>query len=193
MCYDGGIKKGILLWGAHRGKIALRTQKKKLRACLLQSAFAAGFILLCFGLTAWADSGLLVASAGASAFIAFAFPYAESSRPRYLIGGYLCGCLTGVLVSLLRMQNWLSPSANAVVFCALAVFLAALAMTWFDLEHPPSTALAISLVLSDRPVALALAALAAILALCACKKVFLRLVPPSEEQASFVRRGEGSK
>jgi CBS-domain-containing membrane protein len=44
---------------------------------------------------------VLVASLGASAFIAFTMPHIEASRPRYLLGGYALGTLVGCSFSLL--------------------------------------------------------------------------------------------
>ncbi len=97
---------------------------------------------------------VLIASLGATAFIAFTMPHIESSKPRYLIGGYLCGIFVGVFVSVL--VGWLQLNygfemerlfvvSGAAVATGLAMFL----MVVTDTEHPPATAVALGFVLNS--------------------------------------------
>ena len=46
---------------------------------------------------------VLIASLGASAFIAFAVPRSLHSDPRHLIGGYVVGLVSGVAMSSLDL------------------------------------------------------------------------------------------
>jgi len=96
---------------------------------------------------------VLVASLGASAFIVFASPWAEDSRPRYLIGGYLVGMLVGcslslmipVLVPLLPLDQ----HAIHIIVGALATGLAMFVMVVTDTEHPPAASLSLGFILNE--------------------------------------------
>lgn len=147
-----------------------------LRLSLLQSGAAAIFISVAFLLTILVDETLLIASLGAGAFIAFAFPKAESARPRYLVGGYVCAAVSGTAFSYLRQLIDQPHNLAVVLYCLGVVFTVILAMTVLDFEHPPSVALAITLTLSDSPLSMAAAALAGILVLCACRALLLRVI-----------------
>lgn len=150
--------------------------QKKFRNALLQSVLVAVFILIAFLIIDFFDNTLFVTSLGASAFIAFAFPKAESVRIRYLIGGYTCGSAVGIIGSLLKGFMEDNSQYTIIFLCVLAVFLCSFCMMFFDLEHPPSAALAISITLSDKPFLLAFAAMISILALSVCKLTLLRVI-----------------
>lgn len=153
----------------------MKQRRKNVQLSLLQSGAAALFILLAFGVTSLMDETLLVTSFGASAFIAFAFPKAESARPRYFIGGYACACVFGSLGAGARLFFAFEGSAQQILCCVLTIFCVILAMTLLDFEHPPSAALAITLVLSDRPLALSVVAMIGIVLLCACRVLIVRV------------------
>lgn len=158
---------------------------RELRRNAVGSLCAAAFVAIAFGVASLLDSQLLVASVGASAFIAFLFPHANSARPRFLVGGYLCGCLWGGVCALARLHLFLEAGPIAAVFlCALAVLLTAFSMSVLDLEHPPAAALAVSISLSARPLAMAAVALATILALCLCKHLVFRRAEESQPDQS---------
>ena len=95
----------------------------------------------------------LIASLGASSFIAFAMPHIHSSQPRYLLGSYAIGTIVGCSMSLLA--GWLSlydisqPHTLDIVCAALAVGFAIFIMVITDTEHPPAAALALGYVLND--------------------------------------------
>ena len=63
---------------------------------LYQSLFAAVVVFIIL-LILSIENAVVIASIGASAFIAFTMPRQNFSRPRYLIGGYIVGilCLIG--------------------------------------------------------------------------------------------------
>lgn len=95
---------------------------------------------------------VLIASLGASAFIAFAVPRSLHSDPRHLIGGYLVGMLAGTLMASLHSllasgAGW--DQALMILFGALAISLAMFGMVVSRCEHPPAASLALGLVLNE--------------------------------------------
>lgn len=96
---------------------------------------------------------VLIASLGATAFIALTMPHIDSSKPRYLIGGYAIGVLAGVVLSVL--VGWLQLGQDVgmerlivVSGAALATGLAMFMMVVTDTEHPPAAAVALGFVLN---------------------------------------------
>jgi CBS-domain-containing membrane protein len=95
---------------------------------------------------------VLIASLGASAFIAFAVPRSLHSGPRHLIGGYLAGIISGVIMSSLYSLAGVQgvwDHAIMIIFGALAISLAMFTMVVTRSEHPPAAALALGLVLNE--------------------------------------------
>lgn len=95
---------------------------------------------------------VLIASLGASAFIAFAVPRSLHSDPRHLVGGYIVGLIAGTAMSLLYSLFTLQGGwdhAVMIVFGALAISVAMFAMVVTRTEHPPAAALALGLVLNE--------------------------------------------
>ncbi len=97
---------------------------------------------------------VLIASLGASAFISFTMPHIESSKPRYLIGGYVIGTLVGVLVSVsvgwFQLEHGVGMERLVVVSgAAIATGLAMFLMVITDTEHPPAAAVALGFVLNS--------------------------------------------
>ena len=130
------------------------------------------FIILLFLHTL--SSATIVASLGASSFIAFTAPHAQSSRPRFLIGGYVVGVLSGLLCN--GIQSWFIPSdftflgyPSYTFFCAVAVGLAMFTMAITNFEHPPAAALALGLVVDKASLKSVMVALVGIIALSAFK------------------------
>lgn len=112
----------------------------------------------------------IVASLGASTFLAFTMPHSHATRPRYFIGGYIVGILCGIgmhYTNLLMSAKKLTILGHSphILTCALAVGLAMLIMTALNFEHPPAVALAMGLVLERRLLITAAAAFSAILIL----------------------------
>ena len=110
-----------------------------------------GVLLLLLVLDAVTQT-VLIASLGASAFIAFAVPRSLHSDPRHLVGGYVTGLVSGVAMSsfyaLFSLQGtW--DHAIMIVFGALAISVAMFAMVVTRTEHPPAAALALGLVLNE--------------------------------------------
>ena len=94
---------------------------------------------------------VLIASLGASTFIAFTMPHVRSSKPRYLIGGYIVGtcmgCAGSFAASVVSLP--IEGLAASVVFGAIAIGCAMLVMVITDTEHPPAAALALGYVLNE--------------------------------------------
>lgn len=146
---------------------------------LLQSLFVGLFVLVGFLGVHTFLSTLAIASLAASAFIAFGFPVAESARPRYLVGGYACAVVFGVLCSYARMllaPGFAATREGELLFVAVAVGLTALAMLALNLQHPPSCALAASLALDPDPLPIGLAMMACIALLCLVRWGLLKLL-----------------
>jgi CBS-domain-containing membrane protein len=98
------------------------------------------------------SNAVLVAALGASCFIAFAMPHRDISSPRYMIGGYAVGALTGAACayaasSFLINTLPIAPAFHYVFFGALAVGSAMFFMVLTDTEHPPAASLSLGLVL----------------------------------------------
>jgi len=95
---------------------------------------------------------VLIASLGASSFIAFAVPRSYASRPRALLGGYFVGTLVGCGLSL--AVTWavpwiaLEPGTLRIVGGAIATGLSFFIMVTTDTEHPPAAALSLGYVLN---------------------------------------------
>jgi CBS-domain-containing membrane protein len=98
---------------------------------------------------------VIIASFGASAFIAFTMPNQPISRPRCLVGGYAIGLLVGVIISKLTtfpdfpadiyiLQKEVEITGGAIAV-ALAMFLMAITNT----EHAPATGVALGLVINE--------------------------------------------
>ena len=103
------------------------------------------------------QQAVIAASLGASSFIAFTMPHTNASRPRYLVGGYVCGMASGVAMQALGQyvaragaggwDEW--PIHGAVLFGAAAVGLAIFLMVITNTEHPPAGGLALGVVLAE--------------------------------------------
>ncbi len=149
--------------------------KEEIRLCFLRSLCVSLFLLFCFVAMHFIDNTIWVTSLAATAFIAFAFPKAQSVKTRVILGGYISAGLWGSVFSvILRATN--GGYIVILMMCVAAVFLTSLCMTVFDFEHPPSAALAVGLVLSATPVIYALLALLAVVVLCLIKMPLAKLV-----------------
>lgn len=95
---------------------------------------------------------VIIASFGASAFIAFTVPHHRMSRPRHLIGGYIVGTIVGCFVhhlTVMPVNDYLIQVALHICAAGLAVMLAMFIMTVTNTEHAPATSLALGFVIND--------------------------------------------
>ncbi|MFT5446276.1 MAG: CBS-domain-containing membrane protein [Gammaproteobacteria bacterium] len=116
------------------------------------AAAATLFVLLC--LLDTLTQTVLIAALGASAFIAFTMPHTDSSKPRYLLGGYVIGTVIGCAASLLGAELLvLSPPQLqhllSIALAATATGCAMFLMTVTDTEHPPAAGLALGFALNE--------------------------------------------
>lgn len=95
---------------------------------------------------------VIIASLGASTFIAFAMPESELSCPKHMIGGYVVGLAVGTLCHFIM----LSLMATGILFFrenadsimgAIAVGASMFTMTVTDTEHAPAAGLSLAFVL----------------------------------------------
>jgi CBS-domain-containing membrane protein len=92
----------------------------------------------------------VVAALGATTFMIFTMPHRVSSGPRYVVGGYVMGTLSGVLCNLLFLgPRPLLPMPGLFVIGAISVGVASLLMVSTNTEHPPACGLALGLVLQQ--------------------------------------------
>lgn len=153
--------------------------------CLLVAVYLLVAVFAVHGLL----SKLAVASLAASAFIAFGFPAAESARAKYLLGGYGCAVGSGVVCGYAR--QWLLGSQAGdprvlIGFGVLAVFFTSLLMIFLNLQHPPSCALTVGIVLEPQPLVMGLAMLGCMAVLClmrwAVMRVYLKYYAAAETE-----------
>lgn len=122
---------------------------------------------------------VLIASLGASAFIAFAVPRSLHSGPRHLIGGYVIGMIAGAAMSSLYLLFSLQGAwghAVLIIFGALAISLAMFAMVVTRTEHPPAAALALGLVLNEWDLVTLLVVLVGVIGLSIMKRMVLPML-----------------
>lgn len=127
----------------------------KLRYCLQTGmAGVAMFIILAYLKSISNDA--VIASLGASTFIVFVLPQTQSSRARFLIGGYVVGIVVGSAchwlskIAQLPDQVGLLPDFPGVVFGAAAVAVATFLMVVTNTEHPPAAGVALGFVLLEQ-------------------------------------------
>ncbi len=133
------------------------------------------FFLILFALDLFTE-GIVIASLGASGFIAFTGPHTHSSHPRFLVGGYLTGIFTAFLctqlINSLRMVPFEALHQNGIALAgALAVGGSMFLMVVFNTEHPPASALALGLVIDGFPPTTALIAFITIVLLALTKHI----------------------
>ena len=119
---------------------------------------------------------VVIASLGASCFIAFCVPHKRASSPRFLVGGYIVGIAAGTLCYWLAKTPWpnslsILQSHSDVIFGGLAIGLAMFGMVITNTEHPPAASLALGLVLGEWQVLTVAVALVEIVLLCILKKL----------------------
>ncbi len=146
------------------------------RRYVLQTLLAAVTMMAVLLVLDEVEQTVLIASLGASAFIAFAMPRSYPSQPRYMIGGYcvgtVVGCLLSLLAAVLADQAGLDPRGVQIVCGAVATGLAFFLMVLTDTEHPPAAALALGYVLNEWHLGTVFVVLGGITALAIVKELF---------------------
>ena len=145
----------------------------------LQCSMAGVVVLLLLLVLDSVTQTVLIASLGASAFIAFAIPRSLLSGHRHMIGGYVVGILTGVIMA--SLNNWIDrpggwDHAVMVLFGALAISTAMFLMVVTRTEHPPAASLALGLVLNEWTLVTLLVVLAGVILLSIVKRLVLPIL-----------------
>ena len=147
---------------------------------LLQCSLAGGVVFILLMVLDRVTQTVLIAALGASAFTAFAIPLSLHSSPRHLIGGYVIGVLSGVLMS--SLNTWMVFSgtfvstAAMIMFGALAMSTAMFFMVVARAEHPPAAALALGFVINEWDLWTIAGVLAGVVGLSLFKRLVLPLL-----------------
>ncbi len=152
-----------------------KVRDNKLR-CLFQFSLSIIFVFLILFSLDIISNAVVIASFGSSALIAFTFPQARVSHPRFLIGGYFIGIAAGsagyfLLTTPAVSQLPVIQSIPFVFFGALAVGLAIFGMVLTDTVHPPSASLALGLVVHQYSILTVVIVFIGVVLLAAAKEV----------------------
>jgi len=157
----------------------------RLKRSLVKASMVSAVVFVCFLLMLFTMNGLLVTCLAASAFIAFAFPYADSARAKFLLGGYAIGVAMGLLGHIAYTGIQVDAAydmALLIACCVASVFAASFLMLFLEMQHPPAAALAVAIVVDDSPYLGAVVALACILMVCGIKYMADRFVFKRENE-----------
>ena len=100
------------------------------------------------------SNAAIIASLGASTFIAFVLPHRKSSHPRFLIGGYVVGLIAGSLCQIffsipifdaIEIFNSIGYAISGSIAVGLSIFIMSITNT----EHPPAAGIALGLTLNQ--------------------------------------------
>lgn len=116
--------------------------KNNKKQYVLQCLMATVSLLIIFGTIDYVLHTVIVASLGATSFIVFTLPHKNSSRARYILGGYVLGTVAGSICALLvSLHILLTPMLVGALAVGLSMFL----MVIFNMEHPPASAFALGI------------------------------------------------
>lgn len=111
---------------------------------ILQCLIATGALILVLYFVDYFARTSVVASIGATAFILFTMPHTNRSKPRFILGGYLAGILSGITGALMiQLISGMPITLAAGVAVGIAMFI----MVVFNVEHPPAAAVAFGVAL----------------------------------------------
>lgn len=121
---------------------------------ILQCALAAAVTFIIFLFVDIISSMIILASYGATTFIAFTMPWGYASRPRNIIGGYLVGSIVGIVVHGLHIvfsyaNIFTSNNLLLLISSALCVGVTSLILVITDTEHPPAVGMALGLIINS--------------------------------------------
>lgn len=161
-------------------KLKEQIRKENIGRYLLQCSLAGGVVFILLMVLDRVTQTVLIAALGASAFTAFAIPLSLHSSPRHLIGGYVIGVISGVLMSSLNAWMVFSgtfvSTAAMIMFSALAMSLAMFLMVVTKAEHPPAAALALAFVINEWDLWTIAGVLAGVIGLSLIKKLVMPLL-----------------
>jgi CBS-domain-containing membrane protein len=161
-------------------QIEQRIRRDKFKRYAMQCGLAGVVVLILLLVLDAVTQTVLIAALGASAFIAFAMPRSLHSDPRYLVGGYVIGMLSGSAMSLIDSQIVVSSvvlSHAVMIICgALAISFTMFMMVVTRTEHPPAAALALGLVLNEWNLLTLLVVLLGVIGLSLVKQLVLPIL-----------------
>lgn len=173
------IKNGI-----PRGQVNMLIQidekfKNHKRQFIIQSMMVAGVIAVVMIVMDFISEGVIIASIGASASIAFARPHTMTASSRYLIGSYVFAIFSAWVCStlmnfLLSVFPSFQMNTALTVFGAMVVGLTVFLTVVTETEHPPASALALGLLISGFNLSRAAEAIIAITIIALLRRIFLK-------------------
>ncbi len=126
-----------------------RENKTRYVAQAVLGSMAVGAALFWFDIV---RNPVVIASFGASGFIAFTEPRQKFSGPRYLIGGYIIGMVVGAsahYLTVFPVHHYMTLKLIHIAAGVLAVGLAMFLMSITNTEHAPASSIALGLVIND--------------------------------------------
>ncbi|HYE12696.1 MAG TPA: HPP family protein [Patescibacteria group bacterium] len=122
------------------------------------------------------SSMIILASYGATTFIAFTMPWGYAARPRNIIGGYIVGSIVGILIYslqglLLHSHILVNNHLLLLISSALCVGITSIILVTTDTEHPPAVGMALGLIINDWNFLSILITLTAIITLTITKEI----------------------
>ena len=126
-----------------------KSNKEKYIIQSLLCGIAVGMALVFFDVV---RQPMIIASFGASGFIAFTMPHRPIASARHLIGGYVIAIIVGCLMhalTVLPIEHDLTQIALHIIASIVVVTLAMFIMSVTNTEHAPATSIALGLVIND--------------------------------------------
>lgn len=126
-------------------------QNNKMRY-LLQTAIGAVAVAAALLIFDIVDQPVIIASLGASGFVAFSAPQRRVAGPRHLIGGYIIGIAVGCALHYLAIfpaESYVAQKALHLIACAIAFAVAMFLMAITNTEHAPAAGITIGFVIND--------------------------------------------
>ena len=118
---------------------------------IIQSILAGVAVAMALTLFDVVRHPVIIASFGASAFIAFTIPHMQIASPRKLIGGYIIGVMVGCAIHFASGMSdvYFIDKTLTIVAGGIAVAVAMFLMAITDTEHAPATSIALGFVVND--------------------------------------------
>jgi CBS-domain-containing membrane protein len=143
---------------------------------IFQCTLAAAVTFVIFLFVDIISSMIILASYGATAFIAFTKPWGYAARPRNIIGGYLVGSVVGVLIHSLHIvvfnsHIFINHNLLLLISSAVCVGVTSIILVITDTEHPPAVGMALGLIINEWSFFSILITLCAITALTIAKEI----------------------
>ncbi len=115
---------------------------------LIQSAVAGFMTMMFLSFLRLVTYHGIVAALGATTFMIFTMPHRVSTRPRYVIGGYVMAAITGILVNFaFKLPEPQGQILATFIVGAITVGITSLLMVSTNTEHPPAAGFSLALIL----------------------------------------------